>query len=199
MKSWSEFLESLPDKKRADLLHYMSLIGIKDGDAFFPFLVAMEQYKTYLEEFPAALDKQVDATIAKVTAGATEKAHADLAAAVSDTALEIASRSTSGSRAKWYTISAVISVLLLMCGFYVGHKYAYADVQIRLNALSETAAWANSESGKLYKRIFDDSFSGFDFNSVKENREGLASLLKWATSQDGQAAWENSQHSEKKK
>jgi hypothetical protein len=199
MKSWSEFLESLSDKKRADLLHNMNLIGLKDGDAIFPLLVSLEHYKTFLEDFPADLDKQVNATIAKVTAGATEKAHADLASAVSDTAVEIASRSTSGSRAKWYTISAVISVLLLMCGFYVGHKYAYADVQIRLNDLSKTAAWADSESGKFYKQIFDENFSGWDLNHVKENREGFARLLKWATSQEGLEAWKNSKPPEKKK
>ena len=157
MKTWNEFLQTLPDKQRADLLQYMNLVGIRDGDSLFPLLVALEQYKVFLTDFPKELEKKVSSIIDKVTDGATKKAQTDLAKIVVESAQAIAGDVAKKKKIQWLSACIVVSFLCFAgfgwiifkkaynSGYEAGHAIGYDEIK------DEKArdAWANTPEGRL--------------------------------------------------
>jgi hypothetical protein len=167
--SFAKLLGRQPsDAERQQLHKVRDALGLKDNDALWLVLMALQYYQDFYEKFPILIAQSSKETLStlKLTADATikasaEAAKADLAKAVATTAQEVAKNTSAKQMWQWASgCIAVCSVCFGVFGWYM-HSTAYeAGYNSGLgNGYSAAknekaaAAWANTPEGRLAYRF----------------------------------------------
>lgn len=156
------------DAEIQNLYRVRDALGLKNNDALWLVLMALQHYQGQYEKFPREIAQAARDTLAdfKVTADATvkasaEAAKADLAKAVASAAQKVA-RNTA-ARQMWQWAAGCLAVTSLsfglfgwymqgrgeQAGFFDGYGVGYSKAQDEKAA----AAWANTPEGKLAYRL----------------------------------------------
>lgn len=142
-----------PSRREADNLERIArALGIRDNDAIWTVLIALEDYEQRYRLAPARIEKAINTALASVKHAAEHETQVAAARAVQSMANEagrigqqIAAQTAGRDRARWMSImAAVCTAALLATGagaFYVGHQTGAA-------ATTDAAAWAISHEGQ---------------------------------------------------
>lgn len=168
-ESFAKLLGRQPsDADRQRLYRVRDALGLKNNDALWLVLMALDHYQGQYENFPIRIEKAAQNILGsfKSTAEATvqasvEAAKADLAKAVADSAEKVAKQVAGKQRLQWIAGSMAVVALCLGGVFWYAHSTAY-DAGFNSGfglGYSEAkdekaaAAWANTHEGKLAYRF----------------------------------------------
>jgi hypothetical protein len=151
------------DSERQQLYRIRDALEIKNNDALWLVLMALQHYQSMYEAFPPLIESAARDALAnfKHVADATAKAaaqttKADLASAVAAAARDVARFTAGRSMARWIAGCALSTCLVLMVfGWYVdsrarasGHESGYAAAYEQAKDEKAAAAWANTPEGR---------------------------------------------------
>ena len=166
--SFAKLLGRQPnDKERQNLYRVRDALGLKNNDAIWLVLMALQHHHSLYEQFPEAIAQAATDVLGDVkkTAGialeaSTEAAKADMAKAVSDIAQKVADSTAHKKRAPWIAICAVVVALTFGGGFWYAHssglnsgyQAGYGAGYTEAKDEKAAASWANTPEGqKAYK------------------------------------------------
>ncbi len=167
--SFQRLLNRQPtDAEKQHLYKVRDALGIRNNDALWLVLIALQYHQTLYKKFPDTIAASAKATLDnfKITADAVvkasaEAAKADLAKALERTSTEIASKVAGTDRAQWIAACAATITLCLgaigwaaysaghEAGFEIGSAQGYASARDQKAA----DAWANTPEGQLAYRF----------------------------------------------
>lgn len=162
--SFSKLLGRQPsDAERQQLYNVGQALGIKNNDALWLILLALQYHQTQYSEFPALIQEAARDTLKNVKEAADAamgasagEAKAAMAEAVADAAQKVANNTSKKQMWKWAAGCIVISFLCVgIFGWYMhstaykaglnsGYGAGYAEAKDEKAA----ATWANTPEGK---------------------------------------------------
>lgn len=157
--SFAKLLGRQPsDKERQDLYRVRDALGIKNNDALWLILMALQHYESLYASMPTAIAKATQKTLDDVqeTADAAmqtaaTQAKAGLAKAVSETAQKVASQTASRQMWQWVAICiAGAAISFGSFGWFMhheGYKDGYANGDRIARQKIAAAAWATTSEG----------------------------------------------------
>jgi len=152
------------DKERENLYRVADALGIKNNDAIWLVLVALEHYRGLYEKFPAIIKAaaretfvETKSTAATQMQAAAAEAKADLAAAVARTAETIAKQTAGTRMVRWAAgATATVAVALTAVGWFgfsqgrqTGYVKGRGEGYQRGQDEASRASWANTPEGQL--------------------------------------------------
>ena len=163
--SFAKLLGRQPsDAEQQSLYRVRDALGLKNNDALWLVLMALQHYQGQYEKFPQAIAQAAkDAMVNfKATADATvkasaEAAKADLAQAVAAAAQEVAHNTS--AKQMWQWAAGCITVAFLCFGgfgWYMhnsGYQAGYGAGYTEAKDEKAAAAWANTPEGELAYRL----------------------------------------------
>ena len=166
--SFAKLLGRQPsDAERQSLYRVRDALGLKNNDALWLVLMALQHYQGQYEKFPQAIAQSAKDTLVnfKVTADATvkasaEAAKADLAQAVAAAAQEVAHNTS--AKQMWQWAAGCIAVAFLCFGLFGWHMHSegrsgyslgYGTGYNEAKDEKAAAAWANTPEGRLAYRF----------------------------------------------
>ncbi|MBD3816327.1 MAG: protein mobE [Halothiobacillus sp.] len=163
--SFSKLLGRQPsDAERQNLYRVRDALGLKNNDALWLVLMALQHYQDQYEKFPQAIAQAAKDTLVnfKVTADATvkasaEAAKADLAQAVATAAQKVAHNTSAKQMWRWAAVCIAVAFLSAgLLGWYMyksgmdsGYKAGYGIGYNEAKDEKAAAAWANTPEGRL--------------------------------------------------
>lgn len=168
-ESFAKLLGRQPsDMERQKLYVVRDALGLKNNDALWLVLMALQHYQTQYETFPAAISQAAKETLItlKDTADATMRASAaeakaNLAAAVAASAEKVAVNVSRKQMWKWAT--GCIAVAFVSFGLFgalvytktytAGENSGYGRGYNAAKDEKAAAAWANTPQGRLAYRF----------------------------------------------
>lgn len=168
-ESFAKLLGRQPsDAERQSLYRVRDALGLKNNDALWLVLMALQHYQNQYEKFPQEIAQAAADTLVnfKATADATvkasaEAAKADLAKAVAAAAQKVAR--TTSARQMWQWAAGCIAaafVSFASFGWYMhssgkdfGYQAGYSECLIKAQDEKAAAAWANTPQGHLAYRF----------------------------------------------
>ena len=134
-----------------------SVLGLRDNDALWIVLIALEDYDRRYRRAPARIEEALARAIESVRDSADHETRAAAARAIEAIAdeagrigQEIAAKTTGRDRARWMTIMAGVCATTLFLtavgAYYAGHKTGAA-------ATSDAAAWVVSNEGRQARAL----------------------------------------------
>ncbi|CAA9892577.1 Protein MobE [Candidatus Methylobacter favarea] len=167
--SFAKLLGRQPsDAERQQLYTVRDALGLKNNDALWLVLMALQHYQDQYETFPKRIAQSANETLVtfKATAEATvkasaEAAKADLAQAVALAAREVAYHTSAKQMWQWAGGCLAVAFLALgLFGWYVhstaydaGYNSGYGVGYAEAKDEKAAAAWANTPQGKLAYRF----------------------------------------------
>jgi hypothetical protein len=159
--SFAKLLGRQPsDAERQNLYRVRDALGLKNNDALWLVLMALQHYQDQYEKFPQAIALASETTLLGFMAAAdatmkasTQAAKADLAQAVASAAREVAYNTSRKQMWQWASASMALAFVCVgMFGWYMhnagrsaGYGVGYAEAKDEKAA----AAWANTPEGQL--------------------------------------------------
>lgn len=163
--SFAKLLGRQPsDAERQRLYKVRDALDLKNNDALWLVLMALQHYETQYEKIPGEIAKATQDTLSqfKVTADATAKAsvataQANLAQAVATTAKEVAHHTSRKQMWQWAAGCMTLTVITLASLSWYIHKQAYdagynlgyGTAYMQAKDEKAAASWANTPEGKL--------------------------------------------------
>jgi hypothetical protein len=156
------------DAERQDLYRVRDALGLKNNDALWLVLMALQHYQGQYEKFPqeiaqAAKDvlTSIKATADAAVKASSEAAKEDLAKAVAETAQRVADSTAHKQQAQWI-VTAVAVITLTFAGSWwyafrmgsdAGYNLGYGTGYSEAKDEKAAAAWANTPEGRLAYRF----------------------------------------------
>jgi len=148
------------DAEQQSLYRVRDALGLKNNDALWLVLMALQHYQWQYEKFPQAIAQAAKDTLVnfKATADATvkasaEAAKADLAQAVAAAAQEVAHNTSAKQMWQWATGCISVAFLCLgLFGWYMhefGYKSGLGAGYTEAKDEKAAAAWANTPEGLM--------------------------------------------------
>jgi len=168
-QSFEKLLGRQPsDYEKQHLYRVRDALGLKNNDALWLVLIALQHYENLYEEFPRSIAQAAKDTLVnfKVTADATvkasaEAAKADLAKAVANAAQTVAHNTSAKQMWQWAAGCIAVAFLCVgMFGWYMhstgkdsGYKAGYGAGYTEAKDEKAAAAWANTPEGRMAYRF----------------------------------------------
>lgn len=151
------------EAERTDLYRVRDALGLKNNDALWLVLMALQHYKSQYEAFPQRIGQAATESLAHVKAVAdatikasVETAKVDMAKAMATAATEVAN--SASAKQMWRWASACLAIAFsgvalfgwymhsngIDAGFKAGHAQGYSEAKDEKAA----AAWANTPEGR---------------------------------------------------
>jgi len=152
------------DAERSNLYRVRDALGLKNNDALWLVLMALQTHQTQYEKIPQEIARAAKEAVAacKTTSDATvkasvESAKASMSNAVAEIAQKVAQRTAQTKKLQWVAISIATAAVALAGVFFYAHRQAYSDgyyvgfAAAYKQSRDEKAAvaWANTPEGKL--------------------------------------------------
>lgn len=168
-QSFTKLLGKQPsDAERQQLYRVRDALGLKNNDALWLVLMALQHYQSSFETFPGLISKSAADTLSdfKVSADAiisasSEAAKADLAKDVATAASKVAK--DTATKQKWQWVFATVALVLAGVGGWGwfmhdrghtdGYNSGYGTGYTEAKDEKAAAAWANTPEGKLAYRF----------------------------------------------
>ncbi len=165
-KSFEKLLGRLPtDAERQDLYRVRDALGLKNNDALWLILMALQHYETEYKKIPAIIEK--------ATSVAAQNAETEAVASVNKAAAKLVEdASKSIQRAvivrEWRNIFIALAACIVVAagtlvgfGFYThhaaysaGYSSGYADAQTQFADQKISANWSNTETGRMAYEMY---------------------------------------------
>lgn len=168
MKDAFETLVGRPmsDAERQKLLKVRDALGIRDNDALWSLIIALEYYRSYHERIPAKLGAALDEALVKtkevadsVIAASSQEALKKLSESVAGVAEKVAAEAAGTKQLYAFAVAVGVSVLALTGVWWQasrwGHDRGYAEAYAMARDEKVAAEWGNSADGRLAKRMAD--------------------------------------------
>lgn len=156
------------DAERQDLYRVRDALGLKNNDALWLVLMALQHYQSQYERFPQEITQAASDVLSNIKATAdaavkasSEAAKQDLAKAVADTAQRVAASTAHKQQAQWI-VTAVAVITLTFAGSWwyafrmgsdAGYNLGYGVGYNEAKDEKAAAAWANTPEGRLAYRF----------------------------------------------
>lgn len=167
--SFAKLLDRQPtDAERQQLYKVRDALGLKNNDALWLVLMALQYYQDQYEQFPNAMALAAEETLSrfKETAdtmilASAEATKADLAKAVAKAAQEVANHTAKKQMWQWAAGCMALTFMVFglfgwylhskayQAGYHSGYGIGYAEAKNEKAA----AAWANTPEGKGAYRL----------------------------------------------
>jgi len=115
--------------ERDQLRRVQSVLGLKDNDALWLVLYALQFYESLYRQFPKEIGKEAKRILdeTRIAADATirasvESAKADLAKAIASAARDVARDAARRQMLQWLVVGMVLGVALLLAGVEIGSR-----------------------------------------------------------------------------
>jgi len=163
--SFAKLLGRQPnDAERQKLYAVQDALGLKNNDALWLILLALQHYETLYEKVPSQISAAVTETAlaARATADVTMRAsaesiRADLAAAVASAAKEVAYNTSRKQTLQWAAGCLVLAFLFFgSFGWYMHNAGYQSGIGVGYTQARDekaAAAWANTSEGKAAFRL----------------------------------------------
>ena len=165
--AFSKLLErAATDQEKQQLLRARDALGLKNNDALWMVLVALQYHQTLYAAIPGQIEQAGKS--AALSAEAVVKARVSelsgrtlemLASGVARTAEKVADQSLRTNLVMWSCGAMVVSILSLIgvgwVGFKAGHRAGFGEAQTLYYDEKAAVAWANTADGKAAKRLAD--------------------------------------------
>ena len=166
--SFTKLLGRQPtDEERQRLYRVRDALGLKNNDALWQVLMALQYYQNQYERFPKEIAQAATDTLAtlKITAdaamkAAAEAAKADLAKTVATAASEVAHDVVGIEKLQWLVTAIAVFIIFLATNLgavwyadNMGYKSGYASAYEDTRDEKAAAAWANTPQGRLAYRL----------------------------------------------
>lgn len=163
--SFSKLLGRAPnDEERQNLLRVKEALGIKNNDALWLILMALEHYDTRYNKLPREIEESIlrvlDSSKEVANASMEASAHAvqeQLAEAVNQAAQQVAINVSGRRTIQWITACLVITTVvvgLLSWGmFESGRRGGLGEGYARMRDAKAAASWANTPQGRAAFRL----------------------------------------------
>ncbi|MDE2579095.1 MAG: hypothetical protein KGL46_09840 [Hyphomicrobiales bacterium] len=117
--------------EREQLHHVQSVLGLRDNDALWLVLMALQYYESLYRQFPKAIGAEAARVLGETKTAAdaiirssAEQARADLAKAVASVARDVARETARKSAVQWMIVGMVVGVALFALGWYAAFSRA---------------------------------------------------------------------------
>lgn len=167
--SFAKLLGRQPsDAERQDLYRVRDALGLKNNDALWLVLMALQHYQGQYEKFPQEIAQAANNVLSNIKATAdaavkasSEAAKEDLAKAVAETAQRVAESTAHKQQAQWI-VTAVAVITLTFAGSWwyafrmgsdAGYNLGYSTGYNEAKDEKAAAAWANTPEGRLAYRF----------------------------------------------
>ena len=190
----------LTDKEFQDIWHVKEVLEIRDDDALWDILIALNYYLFEYREFPTKIAEAAaevlegtQSAAATVAEAAIQKAHADLAAAVATAAQGVAKEIAGQRRAQWTTV-AMATIVAGVAVFAGGWWYAYGQgekaAEAAFQAQVPAFAWLASEAGQRAQDLSaEGTIDWLDSHDGRlARRFSTEGGIEWLGSEEGQRA-----------
>ena len=167
--SFAKLLGRQPsDAERQQLYTVRDALGLKNNDALWLVLMALQHYQDQYERFPNAIALAAKETLANFKATAdtlimasVAAAKADLAQAVAETAHDVANHTAQKQMYQWAVGCLAVAFLAFgLFGWYLhstaydaGYNSGYGGGYAEAKDEKAAAAWANTPEGKAAYRL----------------------------------------------
>ena len=163
--SFEQLLGRQPtDAERQHLYRVRDALGIKNNDALWLLLIALQYHQSQYEKFPKAIAQAAQAILAdfRATADATaqastQAAKADMANAVAEIAQKVAKSAAHTEKLKWLTGCVLVITLTFSGGFWFafdrGEVSGYGAGYKKAEDEKAAMAWANTPAGQMAYRF----------------------------------------------
>lgn len=162
--SFAKLLGRQPtDRERQELYRVKDALGLKNNDALWLVLMALQHYQDQYEQFPKAIAQAAQEILLdfKVTAdvmvqASAEAAKADMAKTVAEIGQKVADSTAHKQRAQWIAVCATVIALTFGGGFWyaystggsAGYSLGYGTGYNEAKDEKAAAAWANTPEGR---------------------------------------------------
>ena len=158
--SFAELLGRQPtDAERQDLYRVRDALGLKNNDAIWLVIMALQHYQTLYEKIPASIaeaakemNTEVKAAATKEANAAMKKAEAQLMTAVASSANKVARQVAGKVKIQWIVVCvAVVTTCLGATGWYAfqaGEKYGWGQGYQKMEVEEAVAQWALTPEGQ---------------------------------------------------
>ena len=167
--SFAKLLGRQPsDAERKNLYRVREALGLKNNDALWLVLIALQHHQSQYEKIPFAIAQASEHTLASFRAAAdaaakasAEAAKADLAHAVAESAQEVACNTSKKLMWQWAAGCIAVSFLCVgLFGWYMhssgnesGYRAGFGAGYMAAKDEKAAAAWANTPEGRLAYRF----------------------------------------------
>ena len=143
------------DAEKQALYRAKDALGIKNNDALWQVLIALQFYQTQYEKMPAEIARVVDEVITGARAAAKAEAHAamqavkaELMKAEANSANKGAGKAAGKVKTQWIVICFVVVTVCLGGAFLAGDKYGWAQAYQKMVVEDAAAEWAFTPEGQ---------------------------------------------------
>ncbi|RFP08278.1 MULTISPECIES: DUF6753 family protein [unclassified Duganella] len=168
-ESFQKLLSRQPnDSERQRLYQIRDALGLKNNDALWLVLIALQYHQNMYEQHPQAIKQaaleilvHVKDTAESTIAASMAAAKADLAKAIATTASDVARITTAKQAAKWIASCLTLSCLAITglawyvhdLAYMAGYDRGYGNAYTIAKDEKAAAAWANTPQGKSAYRL----------------------------------------------
>lgn len=154
----------LSDEEAERILRVQHILNIRDNDALWGVIVALEHYQRMYEDIPPRVEAAgrvavalVRETADAVAAAAAETAKQDLASELASSVREVANQTARKQQWQWITAglvaAAVSTVAAGWTGFSRGQESGVAEGYHQAHTEAAAATWGASPEGRLGYRM----------------------------------------------
>ena len=148
------------DAERQALYRVRDALGLKNNDALWLVLMALQHYQTQYEKMPAEIARASADVTAKVRAAAEAEAHAsiqsvkaELMKAVANSANKVAHQVAGKVKTQWI-VGCVVIVTICLGGtgwyaFQAGEKHGWGRAYQQMEAEQAVTQWAITPEGQM--------------------------------------------------
>ena len=162
------------DEERMRLYRTRDALGLKDNDALWLVLIALQSHQAQYDEMPRKIE---DATLkilanAKKTAetemmGTAVKIHGELVQSVSSTAREVANSVAGKSMAQWALGAFAGAAVVILGALWFGHNWGYNAAK---NEAAAVSAWMTTAAGQRAWQAFERDADRAEWAGTREAR-----------------------------
>lgn len=154
----------LSDEEAERILRVQHILNIRDNDALWGVIVALEHYQRMYEDIPPQVEAAgrvavalVRETADAVAAAAAETAKQDLASELASSVREVANQTARKQQWQWITAGLITAALTTLAagwmGFSRGKESGVAIGYREARSESAAASWGASAGGRLAYRM----------------------------------------------
>lgn len=162
--SFSALLGRQPSDAEKQHLHQVkTALGLRNNDALWLLLIALEHYHHLYEEVPGRIEELtrrtlygIQATAETAMREAAEITKMELARAVAATAQTVAQDTATRQKWQWLTVGVGAVALALLvaagAGYWLGKEAGLAESEVKAREAQAAAVWATTPDGQLAYR-----------------------------------------------
>ena len=155
------------DKEMQAIIRTQQALELRDNDALWSLLMALQSHQTQFEAIPARIEavaanvtQQVETAAKQQAAAAAQKAQVDMLKQVEASFVLVSKAVKIRANTTFLAVTIASAMLIMAASFLAGQSYGRGEVA---QTQSEAAAWGNSAEGKAARYLNSSGWSFIQF------------------------------------